>query len=165
MRNHFLNLLLIAFCSSCANLDVVDSDAILEAESVIASCISKLEHLTKHSSMEQVDRIYVYVFEGGYLLSFSNGAIGTFGKRSLTLKTIWACGVSDNKVVFLGAFFRDPLIDDMDRYDFENYDEDVTEILFKRVGDEFEYCCSQKFDEKNIDKHNPDFPWNENMVS
>jgi len=165
MRNHFLALLLMVFCSSCASLDVVDSDAILEAESVIASCINKLEHLAKHSSMEQVDHIYVYVFEEGYLLSFFKEAKGTFGKIGLDSRTIWACGVSDNKVIFLGAPLRDPLIDDMDRYDFENYDEDVIEILFKRVGNEFEYCCSQKFDEKNIYKHNPDPPWNENMVS
>jgi len=165
MRNHFLTLLLITFCSSCTSLDVADTDAILGAESAIASCINKLEYLAKRPSLEQVDHIYVDVFAGGYTLSFSNGAIGTFGKRSLALKIIWACGVSNNKVVFLGTFLKDPLIDDMDRYDFENYDEEVTEILFKRVGNEFEYCCSQKFDEKNIDKHNPDFPWGKNTVS
>jgi len=165
MRNYFLTLLLIIFCSSCASLDVADADAILGAESAIASCINKLEYLAKRPSLEQVDHIYIDVFTGGYTLSFFSGALGSFGKIGLDSRTIWACGVSDNKVVFLGAPLRDPLIDDMDRYDFENYDEDVIEILFKRVGNEFEYCCSQKFDEKNIYKHNPDPPWNENMVS
>lgn len=157
-------ILLIITCTACSSVGF-SSSIFLPAQGAMALCIDEIEGLTKKELSADIDHVYIDVFLGGYTLSFSDGAIGSFGKRSHRTRTVWACAVTQNKVVYLGAPLRDALIDMMDSYSFENYEEDVEELLFKRGDNGFEYCCSQAFDEKNIEKNNPGFPWETNTVN
>lgn len=130
----------------------------INAKEVIDICIDRITQLTGKESLEDADHIYVDIFPKGYMVAFTKGEVGTFSKRSKNYRQILACGVSENQIVFLGSPLKDALIDRMRNYPFDDYDEDVMELLFKLKNGTFEFCCSQKFDEKNIKKNNPDYP-------
>ncbi|MBL4827097.1 MAG: hypothetical protein JKY66_05185 [Spongiibacteraceae bacterium] len=165
--NRSLLIILVLFSTvSCTS--VISSSLQESGLEVIQHCISETEKYTNQAFSPQVDRAYVHVLKDGYWVIFMHGRLGTFGKIGANSKTIWSCAVLDNSdslnIVFLGAPLTNDLVNKPSEIPNEN-EENITELLFNRVGDRFEYCCSQKFDEKNIDKHNPDFPWDKNKVS
>ena len=105
-----------------------------------------------------MNQIYVDVFESGHSVAFTHGAVGTFGKRSLEYNSLWGCGITEGKIVFLSNFKSVEIIDELRKYPFNDYTQDVKEYLFlKNESGVFEFCCVQNFDENNIDKHNPNF--------
>lgn len=131
------------------------------AREVLELCLGEVKRVSGESLSVAADRAYVYVDKEGSWVIFSHGEIGSFGQAGQDSGVIYSCGVLNGppaKAVFLGAPLKDALIDEPGREYFDT-PEGTTEILFKREGEEFNYCCSQPFDEKNFDKHNPDFPW------
>lgn len=156
--------LLFLSVTACSSLSG-KSNSINMSQEALLICINKIEDLGGGKLSEEVDNIYVDVFSKGYTLSFSSGAIGSFGKRSPDSKTVWACAVTENRVVYLGAPLKDALIDEPGSDSLEDYSENVIEVRFKRDNGSFKYCCSQPFDEKNIEKNNPGFPWKTDRVS
>lgn len=126
-------------------------------ELVISQCIEEIENNTQGEFSIEIDHIYVDEFKNGYSVSFSHGSVGTFGKRSADQKSIWGCGVTEGTIVFLGNLSFPAVIDELDKYPFEDYSQDVKEYLFTRKEDELRFCCMQLFDEKNVDKNNPGF--------
>ena len=54
----------------------------------------------------------------------------------------------------MSAPSHDPLIDKPELMGFEKYDGSVIEQLYRRENDQFVYCCEQKLDENNFEKHN-----------
>ena len=165
MRNISLPLALVLLMTvSCATNGTADISSSV-GEKVVKLCADDVSRLLGEDSLSEADRAYVYVFKNGYDVSFTRGAVGTFGTRSYEYKQVLACGVSGDKVVFLGAPLKDAIIDNLVDHPYENYDDEVVELLFRKVDGNFKYCCSQKFDEKNIEKNNPDFPWDKGKVS
>lgn len=158
---YFLLAFFLGLCMSCA-MTVAHSgtDAYrLTAERVIDACIDRVTEFAGRELLSDVDHVYVEVFSNGHMVSFSMGAVGTFGKRSRDYRQVVACGVSEDQIVFLGQPLRDAYIDRMSDDSFDNYQEDVTELLFTLENGLLRFCCSQKFDEDNIRRNNPDYPW------
>lgn len=156
----FVGILFTASCSS-----VFQSSKSEGAENVLLICQSELEKITSAGLFEQVDNIYVHRFDAGYTVLFSHGAVGTFGKRNQK-KSIGSCSVADGKIVTAENHSSPSISGELRDETIEDYSQDVKEYLFVREGENFKLCCMQDFDEKNIDKHNPDFfDENKNQVN
>ncbi len=163
MMLRYLLFPVVILCCSCAVSDIGKSK--IDSEGVIGLCSQKIEQLTGKPLSDDIDNIYVNIFNRGYAVSFMHGALGTFEKIGPDSRTVWACAVVQNKVIHLSAPLKDALIDEPGSDSFEDYSENVIEVLFKRDNGSFKYCCSQPFDEKNIEKNNPGFPWKTDRVS
>lgn len=126
----------------------------------IALCVAEYTRLAGAPIPDGIDRVYIDVFKNIDMLAFTEGAVGTFGKRSATYRSHLVCTVKQGEVLKLSAPFRLPWVDkagdDISEAYKEYHEGTVVELLYLRVDDRFEFCCSQPFDEKNIDKHNPD---------
>lgn len=162
-----LILSFILFGISCANsIDVEDSKVFgIEA---LSFCINEVKKITGKDLSPEINMAYIDVFPDGYTVGFTRGSVGTFGKRSRNYSMILACGVSTRdgmKLAVLRPQGEDLFNDKNNLPPYENFKEEVIEIMFRRDGKEFKYCCSQNFDEKNIKKNNPDFPWKKDKVS
>ncbi len=147
---------MVLLLTACTNSDRSSTPS-YNIDFVVSMCKEKIENETASVLSNGVDRVYVDSFKNGYSVSFSDGAVGTFGKRSEDVRSVWVCGVSQNKVVYLSELDALPVIDQLENYPYENYDEDVKEYLYLRRDEYFEFCCSQNFNVNNIKKHNPDF--------
>lgn len=141
--------------ASCTH-DNVSPQVIASAEIAVKQCVKKLIDLQKERTLAHADHAYVDVFENGYTVGFSHGAVGSFGPRNPRQRSVWACGVTKNMVVWLGAPSKNPIVDVPNNNDFENYEEGVIEVLFLREGDSYRFHDAQLLDEKNLLKHNPD---------
>ena len=126
------------------------------AEYALLVCQSALEKITPAASLEETDNVYVHKFDTGYTVLFSHGAVGTFGKRNQQ-KSIGSCSVANGKIVTAENHSSPSLSNELKDEKIEDYSQDVKEYLFVREGDDFKFCCMQDFDEKNIEKHNPNF--------
>ena len=162
MMLRYFFFLVVVFCCSCAVSGVERLK--VDGTEVLNLCSSKIEQLTGKPLSNEVDNAYVFIFNRDYQILFMHGTLGTFEKFSPDSRTIWSCSVTQNKVVGLGAPLKDPLVDLEDIDSLEDFSEDVIEVRFKREKGTFKYCCSQKFDEKNIEKLNPGYPSKTNMV-
>ena len=151
-------LFLIVLLASCSKASDPESFEFFGLKA-LEFCSDQIEQITgKHLSPE-VDRAYIEVFPNGYTVGFTHGTAGTFGRRSADYKMILACGVSTYQGAKL-AVLRAPLEEDFyndqkNLPDYQDFSGEVTEILFNRIGGTFKYCCSQAFDPKNIERHNP----------
>lgn len=154
MRWTALVALVLLTQTSCVR-DPISWRVVSAAEKAVRQCVSKLAELQKEDTLTEADHAYVDVFENGFTVGFSHGAVGSFGTRNPQQRSLWACGVTKNTVVWLGAPSKNPIIDQPVSSDFENYEEDVIEVLFLRDGNSFRYHKAQMLDEKNLLKHNP----------
>ena len=151
-----LGNLIVLLLTSCTNSDRSNTPS-SNVDFVVSMCEDKMVNESESVLSDGVDRVYVDAFKSGYSVSFSDGAVGTFGKRSEDVRSVWMCGVSQNKVVYLSELDSLPVIDQLEKYPYENYDEDVKEYLHLRKDESFEFCCSQDFNVNNIKKHKLDF--------
>lgn len=122
--------------------------------------------MTGEPLSSKADQAYLYADDRGYWIDFTHGSLGTFGERSLDHSVVISCAVLKEpnlKLVYLGGPMKDPLVQEPERDQFDS-PEGATEVLFKREDGQFKYCCSQLFDERNLDKHNPNFPWEKGRV-
>lgn len=126
----------------------------------ITLCMTEYTRLAGKPIADEIDRVYIHVFKNLDGLLFTKGAVGTFGKRSPTYASWLGCAVKKGEIVSLKEPFTRILVRDSGNEVSKAYKEyhegTVIELLYLRDGDRFEFCCSQPFDEKNIDKHNPD---------
>lgn len=143
--------------ASCTH-DNVSPQVITSAEIAVKQCVDKLIDLQKESTLVHADHAYVDVFENGYTVGFSHGAVGSFGPRNPRQRSVWVCGVTTSQVVLLveGAVSNKPVLGTFAVHAYENYEEDVIEVLFLREGDSYRFHDAQLLDEKNLLKHNPD---------
>lgn len=123
------------FCLAGCSGFAYSNESEAQVKSVILQCRLEIEKKTGNDLSREVDRIYVDEFKAGYTVSFSHGAVGTFGVRSVDQKSVWGCGVTDGNIVFLGNLSSPALIDQLDKYSFEDYTQDVKEYLYVREGD------------------------------
>ena len=152
MISHFKYILIsIFFLSSCSSFTEAKKP-VSNGKKLIETCISALDKKLN----ERANRAYIEEFKKGYTIAFTHGEAGTFGKRDLNYEQLLVCGISNNKVVFLGKPFGNASIDLLDEYPYENHQEEVIESLYLKEGEGFKYCCSQVLDEKNLLKYNPD---------
>ncbi|WHI49938.1 hypothetical protein P3339_15960 [Microbulbifer sp. MLAF003] len=128
---------------------------------VLDYCLEEVEGLTGKPLSPKADQAYLYADGKGYWIDFTHGSLGTFGERSLDHSVVISCAVLKEpslKLVYLGRPLKDPLLQEPEMDQFGS-PEGATEVLFKREDGQFKYFRSQLFDEKNIEKHNPNFPW------
>lgn len=158
----FLTIILIlAFGAGCQNLAVKNTES--SYENVLSYCLEEISKRTGAPLSPKADQAYLQYDKKGYFVAFTHGALGTFGKRSLDYSLVMGCAVVTEpkmKLVYLGQPMKDTLVEEPEMNQLETNPEGSTEILFIREDGKFKYCCSQPFDEKNIEKHNPNFPWN-----
>lgn len=79
----------------------------------IEYCMGNLDAHASSQTLIEADQAYVYLSEKVDWVIFSKGAVGTFGKRSLSYKTVMSCAVSPGtpgEVIFLGAPLKDAII-------------------------------------------------------
>lgn len=156
----FIPLLVLLYCSQAVTGSEAEDALVIRGHDEIALCVAEYTRLAGESISDEIDRVYINVFKNLDGLSFTRGAVGTFGKRSPTYRSHVVCSVKNGEVVDLQGSNWEILVnrsgsDITEAY--KEYDEGtVMELLYLRIGDRFEFCCSQPFDEKNIDKHNPD---------
>lgn len=164
MMKALIVMVVIWALASCAPYQVSDT-VISEAKTAIDLCTRTLHKKAGSNSLADVDRVYVDAFQGGIDISFSHGAVGSFGERSRDQRSVWVCGVTFNQVVLLvgGGISSNPLVGTYDSHSYDNYEATVIELLFLRDGDKFKFHQAQIFDEKNLLKHNPDL--NRNLIN
>tara|TARA_Y100001970_G_C14219155_1_gene851560 strand:- start:1046 stop:1522 length:477 start_codon:yes stop_codon:yes gene_type:complete len=150
-----MGLFIISFIClvSCALVNIAKAHSV-EGVDAIKLCQVYIQSQTGEAISERIDRAYVDVFSGGMIVAFTEGEVGTFGKRENHYRQYWACAVSENTIVRVSAPSHDPLIDKPELMGFEKYDGSVIEQLYRRENDQFVYCCEQKLDENNFEKHN-----------
>ena len=153
---HFklMGLLITSFiCSvSCAQVNIAKAHSV-EGVKTIKLCQDNIQSQTGEAISEKIDRAYIDVFFGGMIVAFTEGEVGTFGKRDRYYRQHWVCAVSDDAIVRVGAPLSDPLIDKPEPMEFEKYDDSVIEQLYMRENGRFAYCCEQRLDENNFQKH------------
>jgi hypothetical protein len=163
MRTSIVFLILAFYSSLAITGGDTENSLPVKGKEAIKLCMMKYTALTGEAMPEEIDRVYIDVFQDSYSVAFVHGAVGTFEKRSLDYKSVLVCAVSDGEIDLMEEPMKDALFKRPGYDTFEDYEEyekgSVTELLYKRVNGQFEYCCSQPFDEKNIDKNNPNFPW------
>lgn len=163
MRLFLFGSISIALCA-CTTMSSKEMET--RAYQILDFCLEQVVSMTGNAISAEADRAYLHVDKRYSWAIFSHGAVGTFGERSLDAKIVLSCGVLNGppmRVVFMGVPLEYPLIDELGQ-EYVDSPEGAIEFLFKRKGEKFEYCCSQPFDEDNFYKHNPDFPWNPNLV-
>lgn len=146
-------LFLVSSCSlnaSAANNSIAGARYVKE-------CKNFIESKTSETLSQNIDTGYVEIFKKGVVVSFTEGAVGTFGKRDKGYKLDWVCGFLKNELVYVTAYRQDPILDLNSIASFENYELDVEELLFHKEKGEFKYCCEQPFSIDNIEKHNPGY--------
>lgn len=161
MKRASIVITILVFGVACAPPDSAGLKA--QHEKVIGYCLSEVERLTGKPLSSKADRAYLQDDRTGYVVYFTHGTIGTFGERSLDYSVVMSCAALKEprlKLVYLGKPQEDPLVQEPEEDQFDSPEGSI-EVLFKRESGRFEYCCSQPFDEKNIEKNNPDFPWEE----
>lgn len=151
----FISFLLVTGCSSLSSSNTSKE----RAEATINQCQKEIERRTENKLSHDADRAYVYESgsESHYTMQFSHGAIGTFGPRGTDQRTVWSCSIDQGEIKFLGNLSAPPLIDKEYEVPDYNQGDNVNEYLYLRFGDGFKFISMQKFDEGNIDKHNPNF--------
>jgi hypothetical protein len=148
---------------SCANkgpAETVDAKGL----EIIGICQKELKRIEGGPIDSDADQAYVYMDEIGALVNFTHGALGTFGDRSADYGVVLMCEVvagSPPTVTFMGRPLKDPIVDVPGKTRSSTSVVGTTEILFQRVNGDFRFCCSQPYDEGNLGKHNPNFPWHE----
>jgi len=163
MRHKFLVFSLTIFLTSCCTHTKSHFVEHLSYKA-IKQCEKEVEIQTGHKLSTEINNAYVESFDTGIVVAFTKGSVGSFGKRSDNYQQYWACGIFNKKVVYLGSSLKVPIIDIPNKTKFIDYRKDVKEFLFRRVNGDFEFCCKQKLDEKNMERNNPNFPWNDNAV-
>lgn len=156
----FIPLLVLLYCSQAVTGDETEGPLPMQGSKQITLCKAEYTRLTGSPIADEIDRVYIHVFNNLDGLLFTNGAVGTFDKRSPAYASWLSCAVKKGEVVSLVEPFTRRLIHDSDNVISEAYKEyhegTVIELLYLRVNDRFEFCCSQPFDVNNIDKRNPD---------
>lgn len=157
-------LVLVLLIEAC----VYDGSASSRAQSISALdfCLQAASEFPEARISPEVDQAYVYMLEEGFWVYFTHGAMGTFGKRSHDYYVDLSCAVLTGPpldLVHLGRPLEDAVVNEPRRNYFED-PEGTIEVLFRRNDESFEYCCSQTFNEANIYKSNPHFPWNRETV-
>lgn len=156
----FIPLLVLLYCSQAVTGDQAEDILSRRGYEQITLCETEYTRLTGEPIADEIDRVYIDVFKHLDILAFTEGAVGTFGKRSPTYASRLVCTVQNSKVVDLAVPMRRILIDkagdDISEAEKEYHEGTVIELLYVRDGNGFQFCCSQPFDVTNIDKHNPD---------
>ena len=160
MRILHLSISVILFFpmgAQCDSSSAADSLPVAGTNTLTA-CIRSVEDMLGKTILRTADHAYIYVFRNGYNVYFAQNAIGAFGVKSKEYKPVVTCGVTGGEVVYLKEPRKEAVIES--GYPLYEYNrQGVVELLFKRkMNGEFEYCCSQLFDEQNIKKNNPDDP-------
>ena len=160
MRN-FIPLLLLLYCSQAVTGGETEDAMARRGSDEITLCVTEYTRLTGEPIPHEIERVYIDVFKNLDILAFTEGAVGTFGKIILPYRSHLVCTVKQGEVLeLLAAMFTllevDKAEDEISKAYKEYHAGTVFELLYLRVDDRFEFCCAQPFDEKNIDKHNPD---------
>ncbi|MCY4362923.1 MAG: hypothetical protein OXE42_12190 [Gammaproteobacteria bacterium] len=156
----FIPILMLCYCSQAVPGGEAEDALSIRGYEELTLCVTEYKRLTGEPIADEIDRAYIDVFKNLDVVAFTEGAVGTFGKRSPTYRSHVVCAVKQGEVVDLTAplmqLWVDKSGDDISEANKEYQEGTVIELLYLRDGDRFEFCCSQPFDEKNIDKHNPD---------
>jgi hypothetical protein len=148
-------LVTISFQISCAS-ETREQSLIKLGSKSIQQCRDFIEDKTEQAFLQEINLAYFYVFNKGTIVAFTEGAVGTFGKRDKNYKQHWACGFYKGEIVHASSPLKEPILDLPIGENFEVYDSSVQELLFKKIGNGFDYCCQQPFDPKNIETNNPE---------
>lgn len=156
----FIPILIWFYCSQAAPVGEAEDALSIRGHEELTLCMTEYTRLTGGPIADEIDRVYIHVFNDLDGILFTEGAVGTFGKRSPTYASWLGCTVKNGEMVHLELTMRTTLFKTLDYNIFEGYEEyhegTVIELLYLRVNGRFEFCCSQPFDVNNIDKHNPD---------
>jgi hypothetical protein len=131
---------------SCTQTSLIKKDSLVDL-AAIAKCQGFIEsHIGKILSGE-IDRVYIDKFPDGLIVAFTEGEVGTFGKRDEHYRQHWACGISDGIVLKASSPFEEPILDSKEPLLFEKYDVNVIEKLYLKENGEYKFCCKQTLKE------------------
>jgi len=145
------------YCSlTYPDADSASDELITNSKHAIDLCMEEYLMKSGNPAPDEIDSIVVQSFSNGYGINFTRGEIGSFGKQSTDYKLFLSCGISlDGEIKYLGIPFGDSLKGNLNDVNFVVVD-GVMEILFRRVNNQLEYCCSQVMNDNNIEMHNPE---------
>ena len=127
---------------SCTQSSSTKKDSLSEIESVF-KCQEFIESHTGKSLSGEIDRVYIDKFPDGLIVAFTEGEVGTFGKRDEHYRQHWACGISDGIILKVSSPLKEPILDLQEPLFFEKYDGGVIEKLYFRKNGELKFCCEQ----------------------
>lgn len=130
-----------------------EEDVIIKKSSdYLKQCEVFIESKTDEDVSSISDFSYIYFFEHGVIVTFTKGEVGSFFERDDDYKQLWACGFYKEKLVYVSAPLAEPILISENDENFEDYSSNVKELLFRKVGDKFEYCCQQLFNPEKFNK-------------
>lgn len=136
-------------CSSAPQQNLIN-----KGTNYISQCEEYLTHQVEEGVGVSSNFSYVYFFQRGVIVTFTKGEVGSFTKRDENYKQILACGFYQGKLVRVKSPQAEPVLNIPVEDDFEDYNVKVMELLFKRVGGRFEYCCQQVFNPSQFNDEN-----------
>ena len=169
MRQVCVMITLVFFCSfACGERSTAETEFVGTVDRAVALCVSEYVRLSGKEFFGEADNSYVYVPSDRLLLSviFTQGQLGTFGKRSVRYGLYLSCNVdiSDGLRIYALVPRRSDVVlelpeaADMPVREFHEGEGGVWELHYRRRDDRFVFDASQPFDERNYDTHNPHPP-------